>query len=62
MTDQKIIAIRAVLRWYVRQFPAFRAKPEGSPGSFARTQQEIHQKMEDAALAVIRSIGSGEQI
>lgn len=41
------------LKEYVREFPAFRSKPCGSPNSDARREQEQDIKREDAALAAI---------
>ena len=50
---QVIEEMRALLTEYVTYFPAFRAKPVGSPGTDARVQQEADIRREDRARAVL---------
>jgi hypothetical protein len=45
--------MRALLTEYMTEFPAFRAKHEGSPGSDARKEQEADIAREDRARAVL---------
>jgi hypothetical protein len=54
VTDDEIIAeMRELLTEYMTEFPAFRAKPEGAPGSDARKEQEVDIKREDRTRAVL---------
>jgi hypothetical protein len=45
--------MRELLTEYMAEFPAFRAKPEGSPGSDARKEQETDIRREDRTRAVL---------
>ena len=54
MNDCQLIAeMRELLTEYMTEFPAFRSKPEGSPGSDARKEQEADIRREDRTLAVL---------
>lgn len=43
----------ALLREYMMEFPAFRSKPEGSPGSDARKAQQGDIAREDRVVALL---------
>lgn len=43
----------SLLREYMQEFPAFRLKPEGSPNSDARQEQQADIAREDRALALL---------
>jgi len=59
MTDaQKIAELTRVLKFYVANVPAFRAKPIGAPGSDARLTQEAHIQAEDYARYVLATSGA----
>lgn len=45
--------LKALLREYMAEFPAFRAKPVGSPHSEARKEQQADIAREDRARAAI---------
>ena len=45
--------MRELLTEYMSEFPALRAKPEGSSGSDARKEQEADIRREDRARAVL---------
>jgi hypothetical protein len=45
--------MRELLTEYMTEFPAFRAKPLGSPGSDGRKEQEADIAREDRARAVL---------
>jgi hypothetical protein len=51
--DELIAEMRALLTEYVTEFQAFRAKPQGSPNSDARKEQEADIAREDRARAVL---------
>lgn len=54
MTDDELIAeMRILLTEYMAEFPAFRAKPEGSPGSDARKEQQADIDREDRVRRVL---------
>jgi hypothetical protein len=54
MSDCALIAeMRELLTEYMTEFQAFRAKPEGSPGSDARKEQEAGIRREDRTRAVL---------
>jgi hypothetical protein len=53
--------LAALLREYMTEFPAFRAKPEGSPYSDARKEQEADIAREDRARIALAAIDGGSE-
>jgi hypothetical protein len=54
MTDLELIEeMRALLTEYMDAFPAFRAKPQGTPNSPARQEQLADIHREDRVRAVL---------
>jgi hypothetical protein len=51
--DELIAEMRLLLTEYMTAFPAFRAKPQGSPNSDARKEQQADIAREDRARAVL---------
>ena len=44
---QTIAELVSVLRAVLAEYPAFRSKPIGAPGSYSRAQQDSHIALED---------------
>ena len=52
--------LAALLREYMTEFPAFRAKPEGSPHSDARREQVDDIAREDRARAILATLDAAD--
>jgi len=53
---QRYDELLLVVKDYLQIFPAFRAMPEGAPGSSVRALQDEHIALEDRALAIIQRL------
>lgn len=53
--------LAALLREYMTEFPAFRDKPEGSPYSDARKEQEDDIAREDRARFALAAFDGGSE-
>lgn len=61
-SDHELIAeMGELLTEYMTEFPAFRIKPQGSPGSDARKEQEADIAREDRARAVLAGADTGTE-